>query len=58
MFFLLHVCRLLLCSIKPGILQQNEVDAFLATAVEVQSRSGEDLQKLEVLLICSECVLL
>ena len=40
------------------ILQSNEVDAFLATAVEVHSHSGEALQELEVLFLsvfCCDC---
>jgi len=41
-----------LCNKKQMILQPNEVDAFLATAVEVQCHNGDDLQALEVLLVC------
>jgi len=47
----LHVHRLLLRRRKTAILQSNEVDAFLAAAVEVQSHDREDLQALEVLHI-------
>lgn len=51
--FSLSVYRLLLRNKNHVILQPNEVDAFLATAVEVESRSTNDLQELEVLYMSS-----
>ena len=50
---LFYVYRLLLRNRKHVTLQPNEVDAFLATAVEVEYHSSSDLQQLEVLLMSS-----